>query len=254
MEIGFPNNPRKNLIKEINWIAKHGFDFVDLFLEEDKASKNKINVPEVKKVIKKYGLGTVGHTAWYLPIGSPIESLRNAAIKEIKDYLEIFSKLEVEYVTVHSDWFLGLFNIKECIKFQVESLKKICEDAKDYGIKIMLEMSDNKANTINNISNILKEVKGLYLHLDLGHLNLMVDKPEDYIKRFKSKLRHVHLHDNYAEKDLHLPIGCGNLELEKILKVLKKYYDRTITLEVFSKDRDYALLAKEKLRKLWNKL
>ena len=67
-------------------------------------------------------------------------------------------------------------------------------------------------------------------------------------------IKHVHLHDNNGDKDLHLPMGCGSIEWKKTLKTLKKYYNGTITLEVFSKDKDYVLLTKEKLRKLWNKL
>jgi len=90
MKIGFPNNPRKDLLKEIEWIGKNGFDFVDLFLEEDKATPEKINVEKVKKLLRKYNLGVVGHTAWYLPIGSPIKTLREASVKEIVRYFEVF--------------------------------------------------------------------------------------------------------------------------------------------------------------------
>ena len=53
MKIGFPNNPRKDLLKEIEWIGKNEFDFVDLFLEEDKAIPEKINIEKVKKTSKK---------------------------------------------------------------------------------------------------------------------------------------------------------------------------------------------------------
>jgi len=67
-------------------------------------------------------------------------------------------------------------------------------------------------------------------------------------------LKHVHLSDNKGSEDLHLPMGTGNIDWKKILKILKKYYQGTITLEVFSKDKDYALLSKEKLRRLWKKL
>jgi len=55
-------------------------------------------------------------------------------------------------------------------------------------------------------------------------------------------------------RDLHLPLGCGDVDWERAVKILKDYYDGTITLEVFSRDRDYVLLSREKLKKLWNKL
>jgi len=41
MKIGFPNNPRRDTLNEIEWIGKNGFDFVDLFLEEDMAAPGK---------------------------------------------------------------------------------------------------------------------------------------------------------------------------------------------------------------------
>ncbi len=38
MLIGYPNNPRKNFLKEIDWIGENNLDFVDVFLEEDETS------------------------------------------------------------------------------------------------------------------------------------------------------------------------------------------------------------------------
>ncbi len=100
MKIGFPNNPRKNLLKEIEWIGKNKFDFVDLFFEEDQAVPEKIDTEKTKKLLRKYNLDVVGHTAWYFPIGSPIKTLREASIKEAIRYFEIFSKLGVKFVTI----------------------------------------------------------------------------------------------------------------------------------------------------------
>ena len=254
MKIGFPNNPRKNLLEEIEWIGKNKFDFVDLFLEEDQAVPEKIDIEKTKKLLQKYKLGVVGHLAWYLPIGSPIKSLRNAAIEEAKRYFEVFSPLEVEFVTIHSNWPGGLFSEKEGIKFQVKTLKGVVKEAKRYNLKMMYEPLDTFADNVKNLSEILRSVPGLFLHLDIGHANLFGRKPEQFIKKFHEKIKHIHLHDNDGLKDLHLPMGCGNTDWEKTLKLLKKYYDGTITLEIFSRDKDYVLLSKEKLQKLWDTL
>lgn len=254
MKIGFPNNPRKNIVKEIEWIGKNKFDFIDLFLEEDKAIPEKIDVEKVKKVLKKYGLEVIGHTAWYLPIGSPIKSLREAAIKEAIKCFKVFSELKTKFVTIHANWPNKMFSSKEGINFQVNSLKKLIEEAKSYNLKLMYEPIDTLRDNVKNVSLILNKVPELFLHIDIGHASLFGRKPEDFIKKFHDKLKHVHLHDNDRSKDLHLPIGCGLINWEKTLKILKKYYDGTITLEIFSKDKDYVLLSKEKLKRLWNKL
>jgi sugar phosphate isomerase/epimerase len=254
MKIGFPNHPRKNIIEEIEWIGKNGFDFVDLFLEEDQAIPEKIDTSEVKRVLKKYNLGTVGHLAWYLPIGSPMKSLREAAIKEAIKYFEVFNKLGVEFVTVHANWPGIVFSPKEGVGFQIESLRKLIKEAKKYNLKLMYEPVDTSNDNIENVSEVLENVPELFLHLDFGHANLFGQNPEEFIEKFQSKIKHIHLHDNFGNTDLHLPLGCGAINWEKILKTLKKYYDGTITLEIFSRDRDYVLLSKEKLKKLWQKI
>ncbi|MGB9674976.1 MAG: sugar phosphate isomerase/epimerase family protein [Candidatus Nanoarchaeia archaeon] len=253
MKIGFPNNPRKNILEEVEWIGKNGFDFVDLFLEEDKAVPEKINVQKLKQLLQKYKLDVVGHTAWYLPIGSPIKSLREAAVFEAKRYFEVFSKLNVKYVTIHAYWSPGMFSTKEGIKFQVETLKRLVKEAKKYNLTLLYEPTDTWQDNIKNVSEILRKVPNLYLHFDIGHANLFGRKPEQFIKKFHSKIKHVHLHDNNDERDLHLPMGAGNINWENLIKILKKYYDGTITLEIFSKDKDYVLLSKDKLRKLWSR-
>ncbi|PVU71847.1 sugar phosphate isomerase/epimerase [Acidilobus sp. SCGC AC-742_E15] len=254
MKIGFPNHPRKNLLKEIEWIGKNDFDFVDLFLEEDRATPEKVNVSKTRKLLEKYDLGVIGHTAWYMPIGSPVKTLRDAAVSELKRYFEIFAELGVKYVNIHVNWPGGLFSDKEGVKFQIETLKKLVKEAKGFGINLMLEPLDTRFDTVKNISSILMAVPDLYLHLDIGHTSLHGRKPEDFIRKFHDRLKHVHLHDNNKSRDLHLPPGVGSIEWEKILKVLKRYYDGTITLEVFSRDRDYVLLARDKLRIMWDKL
>lgn len=251
MKIGFPNNPRKNILEEVEWIGKNGFDFVDLFLEEDKAVPEKIDVKKVKKLLQRYKLDVVGHTAWYLPIGSPVKSFREIAILEAKRYFEVFSKLNVKYVTIHANWPPGMFSTKEGIKFQIETLKKLVEEAKKYNINLIYEPIDTWQDDIKSVSEILKKVPNLYLHIDIGHVNLFGRKPEQFIKKFHNKLKHIHLHDNNGEKDLHIPMGTGNINWENLIKILKKYYSGTITLEIFSRDKDYVLLSKDKLRKLW---
>jgi len=47
-------------------------------------------------------------------------------------------------------------------------------------------------------------------------------------------------------------MGAGSIDWRRTIKVLKRYYNGTITLEVFSRDRDYALISREKLIRLWN--
>lgn len=252
MKIGFPNHPRKDILEEIEWIGENKFDFVDLFLEEDMAVPEKIDTEKVKELLKKYGLGVVGHTAWYLPIGSPIKSLRDTAVKEAKRYFKVFEKIGVKQVTIHSNWPpSSMYSQREGIGFQVGTLSKLVAEAKTCGISIVYEPIDTPNDGLEAVSEVLGRVSGLYLHLDIGHSNLFGRKPEEFIEKLHVKMKHVHLHDNDGNKDLHLPVGSGNIDWKSVIKALKKYYDGTITLEIFSKDKNDALLSKGRITELW---
>lgn len=254
MKIGCPNNPRRDLHKEIEWIGRNGFDFIDLFLEEDKTSPEKIRVDAVKKLLDKYGLHAVGHTAWYLPIGSPVKALRDAAIIEMTRYFEIFGRLGVQFATIHAHWPGGMFSAKEGVAFQVESLKTLMKNAQAFGVSPMYEPIDTADDNLANVTTVLQSVPGLMFHLDIGHANLYGRTPAQFIEKFHHHLTHVHLHDNVRNMDLHLPPGCGTVNWDETLKALRAHYDGTITLEVFSRDRDYILFSREKLRKMWDAL
>ena len=181
----------------------------------------------------------------------PIRTLREASVQEIKRYFEVFSKLDVKYVTVHANWPPRIFSRAEGVAFQVETLEKMVEEAKKYKLNLMYEPTDNAKDSMESVTEVMKQVPGLYLHIDIGHMNLFGKKPEDFIKKFGKRIKHIHMHDNYGDSDLHLPVGTGSIEWDKLIPVLKKHYDSTITIEVFSPDKDYALLSKEKLKKLW---
>jgi len=252
VKVGFPNNPRRDILEEIEWIGKNKFDFVDLFLEEDQAVPERIDVERVRNLLEQYGLEVVGHTACYLPIGSPIKSLREAAAEEMTRYFRVFNELRIRLVTIHANWPIAIFSAKEGIAFQVTALRELVREAKKYNLKLMYEPIDTQKDSVENVSAVLGQVPELFFHLDIGHASLFGRKPEQFIKEFHQRLKHVHLNDNDRMRDLHLPMGAGSIDWRRTIKVLKRYYNRTITLEVFSRDRDYALLSREKLIRLWN--
>ncbi len=254
MKIGCANHPRKKIIPEIKWIAENGFDFVDLFLEPDVCEPTKLNSSEIIKILKNTGLDTIGHTACYLPIGSPLKNLRGAAIESFIEYLDFFKKLDCKKVTIHANWPGGMFNDEDGLKYQIESLLKIIEYSEIIDITVMYEPINTQSDSVENVKKILKAVQNLAFHADIGHCNLHNRKPIEYIKHFKNKLEHIHLHDNNGWADLHLPMGTGNIDWDPLIKFLKSFYDKTITLEIFSLDKDYILLSLNKLKNKWRGL
>jgi sugar phosphate isomerase/epimerase len=249
VKIGYPNHPRKDVIQEIEWIAAQGFDFVDLCLEPDHAAVETVDTGRVRQALQRLGLSAVGHTAWYLPIASPMAQLRRAAVTAAEDYLRAFAAIGVPAATVHANWPGMMFTEPEGLRWQIETLSEIRRIGEGMGVRIMYEAATKEWDTADNIARVLDAVPGLLCHLDLGHCNLFGRDPATMVRRFADRLYHVHVHDNFGgQADLHLPPGTGSIRWPEVFAALREArYDRTITLEVFSNDRDYVVLAKRKV-------
>ena len=69
--------------------------------------------------------------------------------------------------------------------------------------------------------------------LDIGHWNIFgTGKLLEWLNATAPYLKHLHLHDNYGERDEHLPIGQGNVPFSTLFEWLKTtQVHPTITLE-----------------------
>jgi sugar phosphate isomerase/epimerase len=257
MKIGAMNNPMKNLLREIQWIGEYKFDFVDLTLEPPEALATDVDIDEIRKLLDKYKMDAIGHTAYYLPIASAFPSFIDLAMKELRSCFEVFQALDIQKVNLHPDEsVMGIFNRNRAVNRNIKSIKQINEDAKRYGLKLIIENSPRLFNSEDELEQLFNAVEDVGLHLDVGHANLNTEKNKtpDLLAKFQDKLEHVHMSDNRSgTADLHLPLGAGLIPWEKMVKSLKESgYNDTITLEVFSRDKRYLLASREKLLELWN--
>lgn len=243
-------------MEEIKWAADNGFDFLDLTLEPTQTYARQINPDQIRQLLETYHLGVVGHTAYYLPFASPFPSLREVALKEFLDCLEVFARLGAFWVNIHPDSsFPNLLSREKIVELNLEVLRKGVERAQHLGLQVMLENLWSPFDEVETLRKVFSEIETLMFHLDVGHANLHTptNKSEELVSNFRDRLVHVHFSDNRGGwEDLHLPLGAGNINWEKIVKILKKAgYDETITLEVFSSDRTYLLVSRDKIRRLW---
>lgn len=256
MKIGMMNNPRHNLLAEITFAEENHFDFLDLTLEPRMAHPAKLPLPEVKKALKRANLPIIGHTAYYLPFASPYESLRRAAIEEIRLALQVCAELGASEVSLHPDKSIPFaLGEKGVLEQNIKSFEEMERIARPLGVQILIENMDRNFNTIEEFQETFWRLPQLGFHLDVGHANLNVDRnrSEEFLRTFHERLRHVHFSDNFGQKDdLHLPLGAGNIPWRKVIAQLRAFgYDGTITLEIFSVDRNYLLVSREKLRGMW---
>src|SRR5688572_22298642 len=103
MLIGAMNHPARDVLDEIEWMAELNLDFIDLTLEPPVAIVHRVDQERVRAALEEHGMEAVGHTAYYLPLASPYENIRRAAVDELKRCIEAFSKMNVTWMNIHPD-------------------------------------------------------------------------------------------------------------------------------------------------------
>lgn len=255
MQVGAMNHPGEPLHREIAWMAEMKLGFIDLTLEPPAAATWQLQPAEVATLLRDHGLGAVGHTAYYLPIGSSFESLRRAALEELKRAAEFFAAIGVKWMNVHPDGHAPFVAEPVVVGRNIDSLRELVAFAEPLGVGIMLENVPGRFNSVAQLGPILAAVPKLGLHLDIGHSNLAVARntAPELIAEFPGRLAHVHLHDNKGgHADLHLALGMGDMNLAGHVRDLRASgYDATITLEVFSPDRHFLRYSRDRLQEMW---
>jgi sugar phosphate isomerase/epimerase len=210
----------------------------------------------VRAALERHRLPVVGHTAYYLPLCSPFESIRRAAVEELKECIAAFAEIGAEWMNIHPDRNAPMHDREFVIDRNLQSLRELLVEAKKFGVGLMIENLPGSFNSVRQLSELLDPLPEVALHLDIGHANLVTDHNTtgEILKAYGHRLRHVHLHDNKGgNADLHLPLGAGNIEMDFHISLLQAAgYDGTITLEVFTPDRHFLAYSRDVLRRIWD--
>jgi sugar phosphate isomerase/epimerase len=256
MKIGAMNYPGAAVEAEIDWMASLGLDYLDLTLEPPGAASWEVDPRSIRSALEKRGLGVVGHTAYYLPIVSPMPGIRKAVLEEFRRCLKIFAEVGARWMNIHPDTEAPHHDAEFILEKNLEVLRGLLPLSRRLGVGLMIENLPHAFNSVNSLAFILDSLEEVGLHLDIGHANLNSGpgNAEALIRAYGARIRHVHLHDNkLGGADLHLPLGAGRIDVAAQVRALKRSgYDGTITLEVFSQDRHYLAHSMEVLRRLWS--
>jgi sugar phosphate isomerase/epimerase len=255
MKIGTMNHPERDVVEEIRLHADLGMEFIDLTLEPPAASSWLVDPERIRKELETHGMEVVGHTAYYLPMDSAFEEVRQGAVAELKRCLRVFSAVGAKWMNIHPGRYAPFHPRQFYIDRNIESLKELYEVGQEVGVGLMIENLPGPYNNPAQLGDLLDPLPWLGLHLDIGHANLDVpdNTTDEILDAYGDRLRHVHLHDNKGgHHDLHLPLGAGTLDIPRTLRALKRCgYDGLITLEVFTPDTHYLTYSAEVLRRLW---
>jgi sugar phosphate isomerase/epimerase len=256
MQLGLMNNPARDPLKEFARIADLGFTFVDLTLEPPACRPEQLDAKRLREALERYGLGVVGHTAYYLPFASAYESIHSAAIAEAEKCLQVFADVGAPFMNLHLDYRAPGHDMAWINRRNVAAIERLLPLADRLGVGLMVEnVEGDDADALAPVLDSLPPTVGL--HLDIGHANIGTRKSHapSLLARYGDRLRHVHLSDNKGKSDDHLAIGAGTISWRQELRGLKATgYDGTITLETFYGDAELIAYSRDKVKRLWDSL
>ncbi len=246
IKFGLLTNPANDILEEIKTIHKLGFDYVEAGIEFPGGSPEFLidYRKKIRELLNKFNHPALAHTAWWIDFGAVYEIIRRGWVEEAKLCIDAADALHIKKINFHF-YSIGFGNRayqKTILKNIVRSLKEVVDYASSKEIVVFLENTPNKGYaTIKDYKFVIDSVPKLKVHLDIGHsfIENGMKGIKDYIFTFKNKLEHIHIHDNHGERDEHLPLGKGKINLEQAVKWLKQInYEKTITFEVFTSKED----------------
>ena len=264
MKYGAMNFPVKPLLQEIEEIGELGFDYVELTMDPPEAAPQKVLAQKksILNLLNRYKMGITGHLPTFVWTSDLYDSLRKASLQENLEALEAAAELGIEKVVLHPGYITGMgkFVIDKAKRYGLESIEAILKKANSLGMTLCIENMFPQANFLTQpqeFQEVFESFPEIRLALDIGHANLGGDRNRalEFIRQYGYRIGHIHANDNFGKEDNHLPIGAGIIDFDRIIKALKQTsYDETMTIEVFSKDRDYLRISKEKMKKIWESL
>src|SRR3954447_25610369 len=139
MKIGAMNHPARDPIAEVEWIGRHGFDFVDFTLEPPAADPAGIDPDAVRSALDRLGLGVGAHSAWVLPLASPFAGIRRACLEELRRCLRGAHRIGATVLNAHYSKPPPAFSHGDTVTWHAEVLSPLCEEAAGLGITVVLE-------------------------------------------------------------------------------------------------------------------
>lgn len=172
-------------------------------------------------------------------IASLSSKSRASSIEQIKDSINLANEIDASVVVVHPGLvpFLLKDDPEPIYEIADKSIGELGKYSDDLGVNTTIENMPAFESMIYQDMTRLNETLEKFdmgLTLDIGHANHSGISPNEM---YYDSIKHIHAHDNFGDDDTHLPLGEGNIELNRIIATFeKKNYDGIYMIEVNNKD------------------
>jgi sugar phosphate isomerase/epimerase len=186
-------------------------------------------------------------------------AMRGAAIKQVKECVEMADYLNSKVVVVHPGFKSSRkFSKKKTFEMMVQNFNKILKLAEDLDVTLCLENMASKPKAMciypDELIKIFEDINSEHfrLTLDVAHANTTGIDPADFAEKLRGYVHHLHISDNQG-KDNHLPVGLGTIDFEEFFKSLGSFKGSSIIEGWAPQNTDrFVIWTKEELQQAWS--
>lgn len=155
------------------------------------------------------------------------ERMREASTLELMSTMEYAINMEVTTVTIHPGIYSMVVHGQEAksIERARKSLRTLDRVTAEFGISMAVENMPSFKFMLGQTAeelNYIIEGTDMKVCFDIGHANT-TGQIDNMIDTFKDRIVNIHIHDNHGERDEHLTLGEGNIDIAAVVKRLSGY-------------------------------
>mgnify|MGYP000079583614 CR=1 FL=1 len=263
MRYGAMNFPIRPVLEEIHAIGSLGFDYLELAMDAPEAHYAGLREQRsaIRQTLDHYGMDLICHLPTFIHTADLTPSIRQASREELLNSLAVARELGARKAVLHPSFVGGLArSVPEMARrYAMESIAAVARRGEESGCRVCLENLFARLTpftTPDDFDMVFERWPQLAMTLDVGHAFIDgrgMARILAFIRRFGNRIQHVHISDNWGQRDDHLAVGDGGIDFKALIKALRNIdYDETMTLEIFTPERSDLVRSREMLQKMIN--
>jgi len=231
------SEPLEDAVEEIKSLD---LDYIEL-TDDGLHALSPRRVAMLKELGDSYGWSFSVHAPFSdVNIAAYDESLREAALRRLERSIDYTAELEAEVWVFHpgASTALERFYPGSAWEINLRSVERLCRAAEELEVTAAMENVPEPfpflLKSVGDFERFYSEFNGkLGMTLDVAHANIR-GETERFLERLGRRIIHVHVSDNRADQDTHLPIGLGTVKWAETIKALEKIgFEGTVIIESF---------------------
>lgn len=224
MSIIHVNVPYGMLLHRIEFAIEHRIHPEIYFSAEDLDHSHEEEVRNLAATLHRHNLEVTIHGPFMdLSPGGVDRKVKEVTQERFRKTMELATLFQPKTIVFHPGYEKWKFdgNVSLWLQSSLETWRPLVDDAERKGLTLAIENVFEEDPS--SILRLLEDIDSPHFRFcfDTGHYHLFSKTHfSEWIEMLKVYLIEIHLHDNHRERDEHLPLGEGSIDVEGFFRLL----------------------------------